>query len=246
MNPYPLVIKPFGDFAILVEWPPLVEESILDDILQFSQYLKDHQSMDEKDWELVPAYNSLLLINAKNPIDFNTMKIQIENWYASNDVETLPQKYLWRLPVCYDAEFGIDLEEVSNTLGMGIEDLIDLHVKQPYTVYGIGFLPGFMYLGGLPKALEVPRKATPRQKVQKGAVGLAGKQTGIYPQESPGGWNIIGNCPIPIFNVEQKDPCFVSVGDRIQFYKISKAEYDLNIIEGEVGIYKLEKIKIDA
>lgn len=246
MNPYPLVIKPFGAFAILVEWPPRVEESILDDILQFSQYLKNHQSINEKDWELVPAYNSLLLIHVKNQIDFKEMKIQIENWYSSKDPVVLPQKFLWRLPVCYDAEFGIDLEEVSSALGLGIEDIIDLHVKQPYLVYGIGFLPGFMYLGGLPKALEVSRKATPRQKVQKGAVGLAGKQTGIYPQESPGGWNIIGNCPIPIFDVEQEDPCFVSVGDRIQFYKISKAEYDLNRIEGEVGIYKLEKIKIDA
>ncbi|MCG2461788.1 5-oxoprolinase subunit PxpB [Flavobacteriaceae bacterium F89] len=246
MNPFPIVIKPYGAFAVLIEWPPRVEESILDDILRFTEYLKNQRILNEGDWELVPAYNSLLVVNDKKQVEFKMMKSQIENWYASKDTVVLPQKYLWRLPVCYDEEFGIDLVEVSSTLRLSVGALIDLHVKQSYTVYGIGFLPGFMYLGGLPKALEVPRKATPRQKVQKGAVGLAGKQTGIYPQESPGGWNIIGNCPIPIFNVALKDPCFVNVGDRIQFYKISKAEYDLHRIEGEVGIYKMEKIKIDA
>jgi len=245
VKPYPIVIKPFGDFAILVEWPPQVEESILNDILQFVEYLKN-QGLENMDWEMVTSYNSLLLVNNKNKIDFTSMKSQVEAWYSSKEDVPLPQKYLWRLPVCYDAEFGIDLEEVADALGLEIPELIDLHIKQPYKVYGIGFLPGFMYLGGLPQALEVPRKAIPRPNVQKGAVGLAGKQTGIYPQESPGGWNIIGNCPIPIFNVEQEDPCFVSVGDSIQFFRISKAEYDLHRIEGEVGIYKPEKIKIDA
>jgi allophanate hydrolase subunit 1 len=86
----------------------------------------------------------------------------------------------------------------------------------------------------------------PRLQVFKGSVGLAGKQTGIYPQDSPGGWNIIGNCPISLFNVNLENPCFVSVGDQIQFYAISRAEYDLHKIETEVGIYNLDKIKIDA
>ena len=94
--------------------------------------------------------------------------------------------------------------------------------------------------------MKPKERQPPRQKVEKGAVGLAGKQTGIYPQESPGGWNIIGNCSVPIFDKENDKPCFVNVGDRIQFYQISKAEYDLHKIEGEVGIYQMEKIKIDA
>jgi len=129
---------------------------------------------------------------------------------------------------------------------METKTLIQLHASQQYTVYGIGFLPGFMYLGGLPKDIEVPRRSSPRLQVAKGAVGIAGKQTGIYPQESPGGWNIIGNCPVDMFNVDRDKPCFVSVGDQIQFYSISKAEYDLRTIEGELGIFKLQKEKIDA
>ena len=83
-------------------------------------------------------------------------------------------------------------------------------------------------------------------QVEKGAVGLAGKQTGLYPQESPGGWNIIGNCSVPIFDVKNEPPCFINMGDKIQFHSISRAEYDLYKIEGEVGIYQLEKIEIDA
>lgn len=124
---------------------------------------------------------------------------------------------------------------------MSTKELIEMHTKQPYLVYGIGFLPGFMYLGGLPEALETPRKSTPRLAVPKGSVGLAGKQTGIYPQDSPGGWNIIGNCPIPIFNINKEPPCFINVGDRVQFYPITKAEYELHRIEAEVGIYRIEK-----
>src|SRR5690606_5797678 len=127
VKPYPIVIKPFGDFAILVEWPQQVEESILNDILQFVGYLKN-QDLKKEDWEMVPAYNSLLLVNNKNHIDFISMKNQIENWYSSKEDVPLPQKYLWKLPVCYDTEFGIDLEEVASTLGLEIPELIDLHV----------------------------------------------------------------------------------------------------------------------
>ncbi len=156
------------------------------------------------------------------------------------------QKFLWQLPICYDLDFGIDLKDVSEHLGKSVAEVIALHTSHTFTVFGIGFLPGFMYLGGLPEVLEVPRRPDPRLKVAKGSVGLAGKQTGIYPQESPGGWNIIGNCSVPLFDANSDDPCFVSVGDKIRFYAISKAEHKLHKIEGEVGIYQFEKIKIDA
>lgn len=245
MSTYTISIKPFGAYAILVEWPNKVEEAILADILRFVKHLKTAY-LDESDWELIPAYNSLALIHRERPIDFDTFKKILQKGYLEKGGAVMEQKFLWRLPVCYDLEFGIDLHEVSDRLGKGIPEIVSLHTQNIYTVYGIGFLPGFMYLGGLPKSLEVPRKPTPRLKVEKGAVGLAGKQTGIYPQESPGGWNIIGNCSIPMFNVKNKKPCFVSVGDKIQFYSISRAEYDLHKIEGEVGIYQLEKLPIDA
>lgn len=245
MKKYPLSIRPFGIHAVLIEWPEKVEEAILKDILIFKSHLK-RNCLKEGTWELVTAYNSLTLILRFDIIDFDTFKVRLENWYIEKEQTVLEQKYLWRFPVCYDANFGLDLQEVGEKLDKTTEEIIQLHTANAYLVYGIGFLPGFMYLGGLPRALEIPRRATPRLKVAKGAVGLAGKQTGVYPQESPGGWNIIGNCSVPIFNPKNENPCLVNVGDKVQFYSISKAEYDLHKIEAEVGIYQMEKIEIDA
>ncbi|MFK7814273.1 MAG: 5-oxoprolinase subunit PxpB [Maribacter sp.] len=245
MSKFSISIRPFGVHAILVEWPNKVDETILNDILKFNNYLET-KCLDVKKWEIVAAYNSVTLILRKEPIDFFKLKEKLLQWHNECLDGKPKQKYLWKLPVCYDLDFGIDLEEVADSLSMDIPELIKQHTENVYTVYGIGFLPGFMYLGGLPKTLEIGRRDTPRLKVQKGAVGLAGKQTGIYPQESPGGWNIIGNCPVPMFRSKDKEPCFVNVGDKVQFYKIERAEYDLHKIEGEVGIYKLEKTKWDA
>jgi len=242
---YPISIRPFGVHAVLIEWPEKVEEAILNDILSFIAHLRQN-CLKEGNWELVPAYNSLTLILRYDTIDFDTFKAQLEAWYAEKKDVNGVQNYLWRFPVCYDESFGIDLEEVAQRLNLSVAALIEKHTTNVYTVYGIGFLPGFMYLGGIPKDLEIPRRASPRAKVLKGAVGLAGKQTGIYPQESPGGWNILGNSSVPIFDPKKDTPCLVKVGDKVQFYSISKAEYDLHKIEAEVGIYQMEKIKIDA
>lgn len=245
MKSYPLSIRPYGIHAVLVEWPNKVDEAILEDILQFYHYLKKH-CLKKEGWEMIPAYNSLTLVQNNSVVDFKTFNVKLKKWYDEKSNTPPEQRFLWRLPVCYDLNFGIDLQEVSENLQLPINEIIKQHTENTYRVFGIGFLPGFMYLGGLPETLEVPRKGTPRLKVAKGSVGLAGKQTGIYPQESPGGWNIIGNCSVSIFNAERKEPCLVNVGDKIQFYSISRAEYDLYKIEGEVGIYKVEKTRIDA
>ena len=244
MKEVPLTIRPFGEKAILVEWPDKVEESILNDILGFiSAFKQEHPS----DWELVPAYNSITMIWLPSAtLDFDEAKTQILKSYSDKGKLTLNERFLWKLPVCYDAELAMDLHETAESLGFSVEELIKQHTAHEYIVYGIGFLPGFMYLGGLPESLQLPRREEPRLHVTKGSVGLAGKQTGIYPQDSPGGWNIIGNCPIPVFSASKETPCFVKAGDRIKFHPISKAEFDLRKIESEIGIYNLEKIPLDA
>lgn len=242
MKKYPITIKPFGEHAVLIEWPTNVDDLILEDILQFHKTL---QHRLDKSWEFVPAYNSLALIS-KSIIDFKKFSTQLFDDYQRLDDVKKSERFIWTIPVCYDANFGPDLAAVASNLKMSIDELIANHSSNEYTVFGIGFLPGFMYLGGLPKTLETARKKVPRLKVAKGSVGLAGRQTGIYPQDSPGGWNIIGNCPIPIFDVHADDPCYVNVGDRIKFEAITKAAYDLHKIEAEVGIYKPIKRLMDA
>ena len=184
MSTYDISIRPFGIHSILVEWPDRVEEAILEDILQFKRHLKQNCLEDEK-WEMVPAYNSVTLIHREKPVAFEEFKAQLLDWYSADKEDIPREKILWRLPVCYDLKFGIDLKEVSKHAGCSMEEIIELHAGGRYTVYGIGFLPGFMYLGGIPKQLEIPRKSRPRPQVLKGSVGLAGKQTGIYPQNSP-------------------------------------------------------------
>lgn len=245
MSQFPISIRAFGEQAVLLEWPEQVEETILDDILQFSHHLKTHH-LDPLDWEFVPAYNSLALISRKGKMDFRNFKRELLAWYKEARESAMPDRYLWKLPVCYHTDFGIDLVEVAEKLGKNVWEVIELHTRQAYRVYGIGFLPGFMYLGGLPGELEVPRRQEPRLKVEAGSVGLAGKQTGIYPQQSPGGWNIIGNCPIPVFDPNKEEPCFVRVGDKVQFYGISPKEHELFTIQAEVGIYNMEKVKLNA
>ncbi|WP_299433042.1 5-oxoprolinase subunit PxpB [uncultured Maribacter sp.] len=246
MSNYTISIRPFGQHAILIEWPNIVDEAILEDILQFKTYLAKNFLFPEK-WEIIPSYNSLTLVERNFPINFNVLKHNIKQWYSKKSaVEIKREKNLWKLPVCYDTDFGVDLEEVASTVNKSVEEVIALHTKQSYTIYGIGFLPGFMYLGGLPADLEVSRREVPRQKVLKGSVGLAGKQTGIYPQQSPGGWNIIGSCPVSMFKVTRENPVFVSVGDKVEFFAIERAEYNLCAIENEAGVYTIQKIKIDA
>ena len=245
MNYPEIHIKPFGIHSILIEWPNEVSEHILETIIGFQTYIRSN-ILTDKDWEMVPSYNSLLLVNRKLTIDFEKISLDINFGYSNLKETEKPDRYLWRLPVSYDLDFGLDLEEVAKKLNKSIPEIIAMHTGTSYTVYSIGFLPGFMYLGGLLKDLEVPRKATPRPKVVKGAVGIAGKQSGIYPQDSPGGWNIIGNCSVPIFDATKENPCFINVGDKIEFYEISRAEYNLHKIEAEVGIYKPEKIKLNA
>ncbi|MEM9000316.1 MAG: 5-oxoprolinase subunit PxpB [Bacteroidota bacterium] len=242
MKSYPITVTSFGKRAVLMQWPEQVEEAILKDVLQFESFLKKKLGGD---WEYVPAYNSLTVINNIADIDFGPLRKDLLIWYAEIEGHEQNNRFLWKLPVCYDLDFAIDLKEVAKQLRLTNEQLVRLHTSIEYTVYGIGFLPGFMYLGGLPGTLITQRKKEPRLKVVQGAVGLAGKQTGIYPQESPGGWNIIGNCPVPLFNKNHEDPSFVRVGDKVKFFQISKAAHDLHRIEIEVGIFKPQKTILD-
>jgi inhibitor of KinA len=121
---------------------------------------------------------------------------------------------------------GWDLEELAEIKNITVPQLIEIHTQGVYEVFGLGFLPGFMYLGGLDERLHFPRKSAPRKLVSKGAVGIAAGQTGIYPNESPGGWNIIGNSPLNFFDVSQEAPCFVNTGDQIKFYEVDSKNYD--------------------
>lgn len=125
------------------------------------------------------------------------------------------------IPVCYDPSLGVDLPWVSSHLNLSLEEIISLHTSFSYRVYMIGFIPGFPYMGTLPSALEVPRKQTPSLKIPMGSVAIAGKQTGIYPAEVPGGWQVIGRTPLKMFDPFASPCSFLNAGDRVQFNPIT-------------------------
>ncbi|HST29868.1 MAG TPA: 5-oxoprolinase subunit PxpB [Chthoniobacterales bacterium] len=130
------------------------------------------------------------------------------------------------IPVCYDREFGFDLDDVAQSNGLDRNEVIDLHSGGDYRVHCIGFIGGFPFLGGLPTKLATPRRDTPRKEVPAGAVGIGGKQTGIYPIKSPGGWNIIGRTPLRLFDPQRNPPGLLRAGDHVRFRAISREEFE--------------------
>ena len=213
---FQLTYKLFGRSAILVEWPANISQTIIQDIISFERQVKEIESI----LDTIIAYNSLL-IRYQNPIVDQELTIrQLKNKYTALSYLIKQDQFLWEIPVCYDASFGIDLEEIVNKKKCSVADIVRLHTETDYLVYFIGFQPGFLYLGGLHQNLHVPRKSNPRVRVDKGSVGIGSAQTGIYPQNSSGGWNIIGKSPLNFFNMKASNPCFAKPGDRIQFVSV--------------------------
>ena len=213
---FQLTYKLFGRSAILVEWPANISQEIIQEIISFERQVKEIDAI----LDTIIAYNSLL-IRYQNPIEDKELTIsQLKNKYTASSYVIKQDQFLWEIPVCYDASFGIDLEEIANKKKCSVTDIIRLHTETDYIVYFIGFQPGFLYLGGLHQNLHIPRKSNPRVRVDKGSVGIGGAQTGVYPQNSSGGWNIIGKSPLNFFNMKATNPCFAKSGDRIQFVAV--------------------------
>tara|TARA_B100000809_G_C15104712_1_gene518289 strand:- start:534 stop:1265 length:732 start_codon:yes stop_codon:yes gene_type:complete len=239
-----LKYKQFGSRAILIEWPAKIDEKILKDILQFkNQITSNKKGLIE---ECIIAYHSLTIVYLKEIIDFSFEKKCLSSLYLEERSTSETTSFLWKIPVCYDMEFGIDLEEMSSTLNLSISEIVDLHAQTIYTVYFIGFLPGFLYLGGLDRRLEIKRKPNPRLYVAKGSVAIGGSQTGIYPMDSAGGWNIIGKTPLTFFNLNSDNPCFAKPGDKIQFVPISRDEFRKLEIKTKLELYEPSKIKLNG
>jgi len=238
LNLYNLKYKPLGSIAVLVEWPKQIDREILKNIIQFKY--KINVDMGEYVLETVPAYNSLAVFFDTGKIKYSSVVKDLKEVYGSKDQKLLRAYKLWKIPVCYDDKYGVDLDHLAEDKKLTKENIIKLHSSAVYDVYFIGFLPGFLYLGGLPKELEYKRKDRPRLKIKQGDVGIAGNQTGIYPRISPGGWNIIGNSPLRFFEVDKFPPCFAVAGDKIKFFQVDIKEYNRIKKEVESGVYVID------
>ena len=235
MKKYPLTYKPYGTSALLIEWPAKIDAAIIHDIIGFESVLAWEAGVADT----VIAYHSLLVL-FREPFDFKTTVDRFSALYEERKEARSIKSKCWHLPVCYDPQFGLDLEELAASKQLSVDEVIQLHTTSKYTVYFIGFQPGFLYLGGLNTQLHTPRKANPRLRVEKGSVGIGGEQTGIYPQVSAGGWNLLGKTPVDLFDITKAQPCFAKAGDCIQFEPVDFTTFKQLEKEVQQGSYELK------
>lgn len=203
-------------------------------VAQLFDYCNEHPFEGFK--EAVPAYASLSIfydvikVRNANPHG-DTAYAFVENYLTKSfknlSSTEIKEPKLIEIPVIYDGE---DLEFVATHSQLSIEDVIYIHTQATYRVFMMGFLPGFAYLGGMDERIATPRKSTPRTKVPAGSVGIAGKQTGIYPLESPGGWQLIGRTALSLFDMDSPNPTLLKAGDLVRFYDANRKDFKIKTI----------------
>jgi inhibitor of KinA len=234
-------IIPLGDSALVVRVREQFEdapEETLDEVLRVFGLLQ--KAAIPGVIELAPAYTSVAVF-------FNPVAILKTNGTANGVFDELATRIrsaiipasrrhrrrtaagrsrLIKIPVCYDPEFGVDLDLVAEHTKLSEGEIVDLHSRGEYRVACIGFVPGFPFLAGLPKNLATPRRDVPRKEIPSGSVGIGGTQTGIYPLRSPGGWNLIGRTPLRLFDPIKNPPTLLRPGDRVRFRVITREEFE--------------------
>ncbi len=214
--------RTMGDRSLLVELGDGIHMGVHERVRRL--FLAVKQNTDTSLLDAVPGYCSLLLVFDPLVNTSNALQETMDDLFHNLDEFELPEPATVQIPVVYGDEYGPDLDWVAAYHKTTADDVISQHTSTEYRVYMIGFIPGFPYMGELPRSLETPRKKTPRTAVPQGSVGLAQRQTGIYPARSPGGWQIIGRTPLNLFDPLKNPPSLLEMGDQVQFFKISKEE----------------------
>lgn len=223
-----------GDKAIVVEFGDIIDEDINRKVINLMKNIES-SSLINSIYEMIPTYRSLMIIYNPLKITFNDLINSVKNIEFNLKILDKSEKNIIKIPVLYGNDFGPDIDTVAKHNGLSIEDVIRLHSEAEYLVYMLGFTPGFTYLGGMNSKLETPRLANPRVKIPEGSVGIAGKQTGVYPIESPGGWQLIGRTPIKLYDPKRENPILLKAGDYVKFTPITKDEFDIFLNEGGVN-----------
>lgn len=217
-------IIPYGDRAILINFDQQIDPDINQAVIQLSQAIEGAAWVGVQ--YLIPAYCSLTVAYDPSLTTYQTLKTAIESLHDLSSDRSSGGHRSIVIPVCYEEDFAWDLADIAETTQLPPEEVIHLHTATTYRVYMLGFLPGFVYMGRLPAVLTCKRKTTPRLKVPAQAVALAGSQTGIYPSEAPGGWQIVGKTPVRVFDPRLADPFLFRAGDSVSFRSISRKEFE--------------------
>jgi inhibitor of KinA len=214
-------LRQIGPYLIELYWHEEPTDSLLQHILSWELAIASQFGAEVL--EIRKGFQTLtcMLRSDLNPDSQRRWEVLLQ---CNIKVLSLSEK-IWKIPVCYDQKVGKDLNALSKSKSISIEEIINLHTVPTYRIHFFGFLPGFMYLNGLDPALHFPRKNIPDRKIDSGSVAIGGPQTGIYPNESPGGWHVIGKTPTILFDQNENLPVFAKPGEQIKFLSISLEEF---------------------
>lgn len=227
-----------GEQGLVVEFGNVISPQVNARVRRLAT--KIARSKVEGVMELVTTYRSLLVYFDPLRLARSDLSRMIERLLAVEeevDKGGTDKVRLIRVPVCYGGEFGPDLDDVAQHNGLSVEDVVAIHSSRPYLVYMLGFTPGFPYLGGMSPKIAMPRLEKPRTKIPRGSVGIADKQTGFYPIESPGGWRLIGRTPLKPFSPRSARPFLFAAGDYLQFVPVSAEEFETIGRQLQAGSY---------
>lgn len=225
-------IFPIGEHALTIDFGNTISAELNDRVTSLADDINKNRFPGFV--ETVPAYSSLtvfynLLQVRRNHPNFPNAHAAVKN-HIESALNNLKEKSHFesrniKIPVCYDDKFAPDLSFIAEHGNLTTKQVIEIHTAKVYRVFMLGFLPAFAYMGEVDDVIAAPRRQSPRTKIAAGSVGIAGLQTGIYPLESPGGWQIIGRTPLEMFQPLENSVSYLQVGDSVSFYQISKEEY---------------------
>lgn len=214
---------PLGDSAVVVRLGDQIDLKTFHEVRAWSQFLAEHSFPGFV--EQTPAFNSVTLYYDPGCISWDDVSGWLQGNVAGVGASAPHAGRTVEIPVCYGGEFGKDLDFVAQHAGLPPREVVEIHSQLDYLVYLIGFAPGFPYLGGMSERIAAPRRKSPRLKVPAGSVGIAGTQTGIYPLETPGGWQLIGRTPLALFRPDENPPTLLQAGDTVRFRPIGEREF---------------------
>ena len=217
-------IRITGDTSVAVVFGDEISADINMKIRSFDELLNDEQI--EGVFETVPTYCTLTVHYAPEVIRFDQLRQKLQVLLALSHRAQKMNTVVMEIPVCYGGEYGPDLDFVAKYNKLSPEEVVRIHTSAEYLIYMLGFTPGFSYMGGMDERIATPRLTTPRVKIPAGSVGIAGSQTGIYPLESPGGWQLIGQTPLRLYDPKREKAILVDAGMNMIFYPIDEAEYE--------------------
>lgn len=214
-----------GDKSIVVEFGNLISEEINKKVVSLMEAIENSAINDFID-EMIPTYRSLMINYNPLKIDFDSLLKEVKLLEKNIKSSGTIKKNIIEIPVLYGGEYGPDIENVAKHNNLSIEEVIKIHSEKEYLIYMLGFTPGFPYLGGMDERIETPRLKIPRTKIPGGSVGIASKQTGVYPIDSPGGWQLIGRTPLKLYDPDKESPILLKAGNYVKFVPITKGEFD--------------------